>query len=444
MAVPMRSQRGRALAGKVRVPGDKSISHRAVIFGALASGVTEVRGLLLGEDVLSTAGAVEALGARIERGADVWRITGRGTGGLSEAAGALDFGNTGTGVRLMMGVLAGHPFPSRLVGDASLSRRPMGRVLEPLTLMGASVDDGRNQLPLTLRGSDDLVAIRYRLPVPSAQVKSAILLAGLHANGRTTVIEAEATRDHTERMLGYFGGEIEVVEAADGRHITVSGGAELAGRSVQVPGDPSSAAFATAAAVLVAGSEIVVEGVLAGPTRTGFYKTLKEMGADVELANPRMEGGEQVADIVARSGPLKGVTVPAERAPSMIDEYPMLACVAAAADGVTRMDGLAELRVKESDRLAATAEGLRRQGVGVAIEGDCLIVEGRGHKGVAGGGLVETEMDHRIAMAFLTLGLASDAPVRVDDVSMIATSFPQFFSLMGSLGATFVEDGPAA
>ena len=441
MARPMTAVSGSALTGGVRVPGDKSISHRALIFGAISRGETEIRGLLEGEDVLATAAALEAMGARIERGPDVWRVVGRGTGGLIAPREPIDFGNTGTGVRLMMGVIAGHDMRATLKGDESLSRRPMGRVLEPLVEMGLEVEGDRRQLPLTLNGSSSLVPISYRLPVASAQVKSAILLAGLLAPGRTSVIEPEATRDHTERMLAHFGGSVDVVDGANGRTITVAGDADLVGAPVAVPGDPSSAAFLVAAALLVPLSEICVENVLCNPTRTGFYETLREMGADVAFENRREQGGEPVADIRVRHSRLQGVTVLPERAPSMIDEYPMLACLASVAQGRTEMRGLAELRVKESDRLAATAAGLKAQGVPVEVGDDTLIVTGCGSELVSGGGRVATELDHRIAMSFLTLGLATRRPVEVDDVTMIATSFPEFFERMGELGVAFSAPG---
>jgi 3-phosphoshikimate 1-carboxyvinyltransferase len=434
-ATPLTTLRANALSGTVRVPGDKSISHRALMFGALATGRTRVRGLLEAEDVINTAHAVTALGAPATKTGEVWEVTGRGAGGLSQPAGALDFGNSGTGTRLMLGLIAGHPIEVSMVGDASLSRRPMGRVLKPLRQMGLEVVDDKETLPLTVRGTDQLVPMAYTLPVPSAQVKSAILLAGLHAMGETTVIEKEATRDHTERMLRYFGAEVRTEAGAGGTRITVKGDAELEGRDVTVPGDPSSAAFLIAAAVLVPGSDVTVEGVLVNPTRTGFYTTLREMGADVAFLNEREEGGEPIADIRARGSKLKGVTVPPERAPSMIDEYPVLAAIAATVDGVTRMEGLAELKVKESDRLAATAAGLIANGVDARVDGDALIV--RGGRTVKGGGTVTTHLDHRIAMAFLTLGLVSERPVTVDDARVIATSFPEFRGLMERLGARY-------
>lgn len=423
------------LKGTLRVPGDKSISHRALMFGALATGKTTIQGLLEAEDVLNTAKAVAALGAPATKSGATWTVLGRGTGGLKQPVGPIDFGNSGTGTRLMMGVIAGHDITVSMEGDASLSRRPMGRVLKPLRQMGLLTREDRDTLPLTVEGSSHLVPIEYVLPVPSAQVKSAILIAGLMAAGETTVVEKEPTRDHTERMLRYFGAKVET-ELRDGlTRITVHGDAELEGRDVVVPGDPSSAAFLICAALLVPGSDITVEGVLINETRTGLYTTLKDMGADVAFLNEREEGGEPIADIRARHSKLKGVHVPAARAPSMIDEYPVLAAVAGFATGETRMDGLAELKVKESDRLAATAAGLAANGVRATVEGDTLIVHGTGK--VAGGGTVATHLDHRIAMAFLTMGLASDAPVTVDDTAMIATSFPEFRGLMEHLGATY-------
>lgn len=403
------------------------------MFGALATGRTRISGLLQSEDVINTAKAVTALGAPATKSGDVWEVLGRGVGGLTQPSGPLDFGNSGTGTRLMMGVIAGHPITVALTGDASLSRRPMGRVLGPLRQMGLEVLEAKDTLPLTIRGTSDLVPIEYTLPVPSAQVKSAILIAGLAAAGETTVIEREPTRDHTERMLRYFGADVRSVQDSGLTRITVKGHAELEGREITVPGDPSSAAFIAAAALIVPGSEVTIEGVLVNPTRTGFYLTLQEMGGDVSFLNPREQGGEPVADIRVRASSLSGVRVPAERAPSMIDEYPILAVVAAFARGRTEMLGLAELKVKESDRLAATAAGLETNGVTAVVDGDSLIVEGRGE--VSGGGTVATHLDHRIAMAFLTMGLASRKAVSVDDGSMIATSFPEFRDVMTSLGA---------
>lgn len=418
------------------MPGDKSISHRSLMFGALATGTTRISGLLEAEDVINTARAVSALGAPAEKQGDTWVVKGRGVGGLTAPEGPLDFGNSGTGTRLMMGIVAAHDMTVTMQGDASLSKRPMSRVLKPLREMGLQTLQDGDRLPLTITGSSALVPIEYELPVPSAQVKSAILLAGLGTAGVTTVIEKEATRDHTERMLRYFGAEVVTQQQPHGQtRISVTGDAELTGRDVTVPSDPSSAAFLIAAALIVPGSDVTVEGVLINPTRTGLYETLRDMGAEIEFLNEREEGGEPVADIRARYGPLKGVAVPAERAPSMIDEYPVLAAIAGFAKGETRMEGLGELKVKESDRLAATAAGLIANGVVARVDGDKLIVEGTGS--VPGGGLVETHLDHRIAMAFLTMGLASDQPVGVDDTAMIATSFPQFRPLMESLGASY-------
>ena len=437
-AKPLSVMRASPLRGRVRLPGDKSISHRALIFGALATGTTRIRGLLEAEDVVNTARAVSALGAPAEKRGDVWEVKGRGPGGLGQPAEPLDFGNSGTGARLMMGVVAGHPITVQMTGDASLSRRPMRRVLGPLMQMGLQVlEPGKETLPLTLRGTSELIPIIYPLPVPSAQVKSAVLLTGLHAAGETTVIEHEATRDHTERMLRHFGADVRVIEKDGARHITVRGDAELSGRDILVPGDPSSAAFLVAAALIVPGSDVTIEGVLVNPTRTGLYMTLQEMGGDVALLNEREEGGEPIADIRVRASELKGVRVPAERAPSMIDEYPVLAAISAFAKGTTQMDGLAELKVKESDRLQATATGLAANGVRARIDGDSLIVEGE--QRMRGGGCVATHLDHRIAMAFLTAGLASEKPIAVDDTAMIATSFPEFRGLMETLGARYEE-----
>lgn len=435
---PLSSLKAGPLNGRVRVPGDKSISHRALIFGALATGTTRIRGLLEAEDVINTARAVSALGAPAEKRGDVWEVKGRGVGGLRQPDGPLDFGNSGTGTRLMMGVVAGHPITVTMTGDASLSRRPMGRVLAPLVEMGLEIlEAGKQTLPLTLRGTSELMPIVYRLPVPSAQVKSAVLIAGLHASGNTTVIEREATRDHTERMLRHFGAVVSTEAQGDETHITVTGDAELSGKDIVVPGDPSSAAFLAAAALIVPGSDVTIAGVLVNPTRTGLYTTLQEMGADITFENVREEGGEPVADIRVRTSRLKGVRVPAERAPSMIDEYPVLAAISAFAHGQTRMDGLAELKVKESDRLQATAAGLAANGAAVSVDGDTLTVTGSG--ALKGAGLVATHLDHRIAMAFLTAGLASEAPIAVDDATMIATSFPEFRPIMEGLGARFAE-----
>jgi 3-phosphoshikimate 1-carboxyvinyltransferase len=436
---PLTARRAGALKGRARVPGDKSISHRALIFGALTVGETRISGLLEGEDVINTANAMRALGAKVERtGAGTWRVHGVGVGGFRTPDGVLDFGNSATGCRLVMGAVAGCPISATFDGDASLRRRPMKRILDPLELIGAhaaSMTDGA-RLPITLAGARDPIPIVYRTPVASAQIKSAVLLAGLAAPGETTVIEAEASRDHTERLLKHFGAEVRVeAEGMQGRKITLHGEPELAPAAVVVPADPSSAAFPMVAASIVPSSEVTLTDVMTNPLRTGLIVTLREMGADIEALELRSAGGEQVADLRVRASPLRGVEVPAARAPSMIDEYPVLAVAASFAQGTTVMRGLKELRVKESDRLSAVANGLRANGVDVEIEGDDLIVHGKGR--AAGGGLVATQMDHRIAMAFLIMGLASETPVRVDDVSIIATSFPGFASLMRALGADF-------
>jgi 3-phosphoshikimate 1-carboxyvinyltransferase len=417
------------------------MSHRALMFGAIAIGETTIKGLLEAEDVVNTAKAMTALGAVAKRGADgMWRVQGVGVAGLQSPAQPLDFGNSGTGVRLALGALAGSPVRATFDGDASLRKRPMQRVLDPLAKMGARVlevaQDGR--LPLTLQGARDPMPIVYEPPVPSAQLKSAVLLAGLAAPGETTVIEAQATRDHTERMLKHFGAKLTSKPSGEhGRRITLQGQPELEPAPVAVPADPSSAAFPLVAALIVPESDVILEAVMTNPLRTGLYATLREMGAQIETLETRDDGGEEVADLRVRAGALKGVEVPAERAPSMIDEYPILAVAASFAEGVTRMQGLQELRVKESDRLAATADMLRANGVAVEIEGDDLIVHGQGQGKArpAGGGEVTTHMDHRIAMAALVLGLAADNPVRIDDSGFIATSFPGFVDLMRSMGA---------
>jgi 3-phosphoshikimate 1-carboxyvinyltransferase len=428
------------LGGRIRVPGDKSISHRALIFGALAVGETRITGLLEGEDVLATAEAMRRLGAEVKRtGEGAWTVRGVGVGGLREPALPLDFGNSGTGARLVMGLVAGHPITATFTGDASLSRRPMGRVITPLTQMGAAFaarEGGR--LPLTLTGARAPLPITYRLPVASAQVKSAVLLAGLNAPGITTVIEPEPTRDHTERMLRAFGAHVEVEALPKGGFaIHLTGEQELVPSPIIVPADPSSAAFPVVAALVVPGSEIVVEGVMMNPHRAGLYTTLIEMGGDIEVMNQRDEGGEPVADLRVRASALTGVEVPPERAASMIDEYPVLAVAASFANGNTIMRGIHELRVKESDRIAATAAGLRLNGIKVHETDDSMTVDGRaGH--VDGGGHVVTHMDHRIAMSFIVMGFGAQKPVTIDDASMIATSFPNFTNLMRGLGASLV------
>jgi 3-phosphoshikimate 1-carboxyvinyltransferase len=436
MKQPLTASPSAGLSGRIKLPGDKSISHRALILGALSTGMTRISGLLEADDVMATAKAVAALGAGLERENGVITVKGQGVGGLRPPKDALDFGNSGTGSRLMLGAVAGHEMEVEFTGDASLCRRPMGRVLAPLAAMGleTGADEETATLPLVVRGTRDLLPIVYDLPVPSAQVKSAVLLAGLHAPGRTTVVEPLATRDHTERMLSYFGAELKVEDRGMGaRAVTIVGDAELHGGNISVPGDPSSAAFIIAAALIAPNSDVVIEGVLLNPTRSGFLETLREMGADIELLDLRDEGGEPIGDLRVKTSALKAVDVPPGRAPSMIDEYPILACLAAFAEGETRMRGLSELKVKESDRLGATAAGLAACGVSARIEGDDLIVDGKGE--VRGDGIVDTLMDHRIAMAFLTLGLGARSPVKVDDISMIATSFPDFTRAMTKLGA---------
>jgi len=434
---PLAARRSGPLRGRVRVPGDKSISHRALIFGALTVGETRISGLLEGEDVSNTGKAMRALGATVERTGDgAWRAHGVGVGGFRQPHQVLDFGNSGTGCRLVMGAVAGCPVTATFDGDASLRKRPMKRILDPVALIGAHAVDlaEGGRLPITLAGARDPIPIVYRTPVPSAQIKSAVLLAGLAAPGETTVIEAEASRDHTERLLAHFGAEVKVeAEGVAGRKITLKGEPELTPAVVAVPADPSSAAFPMVAALLVPGSEVILTDVMTNPLRTGLITTLREMGADIETLDVRNDGGEAMADFRVRASALHGVEVPAARAPSMIDEYPVLAVAASFAEGTTIMRGLKELRVKESDRLAAVADGLRANGVAVEIDGDDLIVHGKGR--AAGGGTVATHMDHRIAMAFLVMGLASGKPVGIDDAAFIATSFPDFVPMMRALGA---------
>jgi 3-phosphoshikimate 1-carboxyvinyltransferase len=436
---PMEARSSGSLTGKVRVPGDKSISHRALILGALAVGETRISGLLEGEDVLNTAKAMRALGAKVERTGDfAWSVRGVGVAGFAQPDAPLDFGNSGTGCRLVMGAVAGCPITAVFDGDASLRSRPMRRVLDPLELMGARVGSGGQggRLPLTLSGARDPLPIVYRTPVASAQIKSAVLLAGLVAPGITTVIETEASRDHTELMLRHFGAQItSLPEGSHGRKIALTGQPELHGAEVVVPADPSSAAFPIVAALIVEGSDLVLSDVMTNPLRTGLFTTLREMGGSIEQSFARSDAGEPMAQLRVRASKLRGVEVPPERAPSMIDEYLVLAVAASFAEGTTIMRGLKELRVKESDRLEATAAMLRVNGVKVEISGDDLIVEGKGH--VPGDGLVATHMDHRIAMSALVMGLAADKPVRVDDTGFIATSFPDFIPMMRSIGAEF-------
>ncbi|UKJ73651.1 3-phosphoshikimate 1-carboxyvinyltransferase [Azospirillum brasilense] len=437
-AKPLRSSSTGALAGTIRVPGDKSISHRSLMLGAVAVGETVIHGLLEGEDVLNTAAAMRLLGAQAERGGDgVWRVRGVGLGGLGEPAQVLDMGNSGTAARLLMGLVASHPITCVFTGDASLNKRPMARVTGPLEQMGARfVGRSGGRLPLTVVGSDRTVPITYRLPVASAQVKSAIILCGLNTAGTTTVIEAEPTRDHTELMLRHFGATVTTERMEDGAlAVSVVGQPELTGREIVVPADPSSAAFPAVAALLRPGSGLLLPGVGMNPRRTGLYDTLVEMGADIAFENRRDEAGEPVADLRVKHGPLKGIVVPAHRAPSMIDEYPILAAAAACAEGTTVMLGLKELRVKESDRLAMVADGLTKCGVKVEVGADdSLTVYGTG-KPPQGGATVATAMDHRIAMSFLVLGMATSEPVQVDDGAFIDTSFPGFVALMNGVGA---------
>jgi 3-phosphoshikimate 1-carboxyvinyltransferase len=430
------------LNGRIAVPGDKSISHRALMFGALAIGETRITGLLTGEDVLRTAAAMRALGAEVIRDPDgTWRVAGRGIGGLTEPADVLDMGNSGTAARLLCGILASHDMFAVMTGDASLRGRPMRRVIDPLTATGARFASREGGLmPLAIEGARDALPLDYCVPVPSAQVKSAVLLAGLNAPGITRIEEPEATRDHSENMLRHFGASVRVDIAGSGRIIELRGQPELQAADVVVPGDPSSAAFPLVAALLVPGSLVTIPGVGLNPLRTGLLLCLEEMGAGVVVRNRRIEGGEPVGDLEVTASPLRGVDVPPGRAPSMIDEYPVLAVAAACAAGVTRLRGLKELRVKESDRLAATVALLSGNGARVEIEGDDMIIYGTGAP-PAGGGVVATHMDHRIAMSAIVLGLATTAPVTVDDAGFIDTSFPGFVALMNGLGAVI---GPAA
>jgi 3-phosphoshikimate 1-carboxyvinyltransferase len=443
-AQPMTARKSGPLTGRAEVPGDKSISHRALIFGAMAVGETRITGLLEGQDVLDTAKAMRAFGAEVTRHSEgAWSVHGVGVGGFSEPVDVIDCGNSGTGVRLIMGCMATTAMTATFTGDASLRKRPMGRVTDPLSLFGARAY-GRSggRLPMTVVGAASPVPVRYATPVASAQVKSAVLLAGLNAPGETVVIEREATRDHSERMLIGFGAQVHVEKTRDGNVITLTGQPELRPQTVAVPRDPSSAAFPVCAALVVEGSDIFVPGVSQNLTRNGLYLTLAEMGADIVFENPREEGGEPVADLRVRFGPMTGIEVPPERAPSMIDEYPILSVVAAFAEGKTVMRGVKELRVKESDRIDAMARGLEACGVRIEEDEDTLIVHGMGPGAVPGGATCATHLDHRIAMSFLILGLASKQPVSVDDASPITTSFPVFAPLMKALGASIAPDGP--
>lgn len=436
--IPMTSHKAGALTGTADIPGDKSVSHRALIFGALAVGETKVTGLLEGQDVLDTAKAMRAFGAEvIQNGPGNWTIHGVGVGGFCEPDDVIDCGNSGTGVRLIMGAMATTPISATFTGDASLRKRPMSRVTDPLSMFGTqTVGRSEGRLPMTVVGAADPIPVLYEVPVPSAQVKSAVLLAGLNAPGQTVVFEAEATRDHTERMLRGFGAELKVEASEHGNTITLDGQPELVPQSIAVPRDPSSAAFPVCAALIVEGSDVLVPGIGLNPTRAGLFETLREMGADLTFENEREEGGEPVADLRAKFSPeMKGIEVPPERAPSMIDEYPILSVVAANATGKTVMRGVKELRVKESDRIDAMARGLEACGVKVEEEEDLFVVHGNGPGSVAGGATCDSRLDHRIAMSFLICGMASEKPVSVDDAGPIATSFPIFEPLMEELGA---------
>jgi 3-phosphoshikimate 1-carboxyvinyltransferase len=444
--IPMTSHACGPLAGVAEVPGDKSISHRALILGAMAVGETRITGLLEGDDVLDTARAMRSFGADVARDADgTWRVQGVGVGGFAEPDHVIDCGNSGTGVRLIMGAMATTDITVTFTGDASLNGRPMARVTDPLALFGThAVGRAGGRLPMTLVGAADPVPVRYAVPVPSAQVKSAVLLAGLAAPGRTVVIEREATRDHTERMLAGFGAEITTEDTDEGRVITLTGQPELRPQTIAVPRDPSSAAFPVCAALVVPGSDVLVPGIGLNPTRAGLFTTLQEMGADLTFETLREEGGEPVADLRARYSPdMTGISVPPERAASMIDEYPVLSVVAANATGVTEMRGVKELRVKESDRIDAMARGLRAAGVAVEEGPDWWCVTGQGAGGVAGGITAASHLDHRIAMSFLILGMAARAPVSVDDGAPITTSFPIFEDLMAALGADLRREAAA-
>ncbi len=432
------AKKSSALTGRVRIPGDKSISHRALMLGGLAIGETMISGLLEGEDVLCTAQAMRQLGAKIEKGGDgLWRIFGTGIGGLHQPSDPLEMGNSGTSTRLLMGLVGGHNISAKFTGDASLSKRPMQRVMTPLEMMGANFEAKEGgRLPLTVRGCKDTLCIEYRLPVASAQVKSAILLAGLNARGATTVIEERPTRDHTENMLRAFGVDVKTEILEDGAHaITVIGHQQLQPGAIDVPSDPSSAAFPAVAAAINEGSDIRLPRIGMSERRNGLYLTLQEMGADITFEHERIEAGEKIADIVIKgSGPLKGIDVPPARVPDMIDEFPVLAMACACADGKTKMTGLAELRVKESDRLLMIANGLKACGVDLEMGEDSLTIHGTG-KPPKGGTAIETALDHRIAMSFLVLGTVTDEPVQIDDATPIATSFPNFVELMQELGS---------
>lgn len=440
--IPMMSSKSPALKGTAEVPGDKSISHRSLILGALSVGETRVSGLLEGQDVLDTGRAMQAFGAEVvNHGGGDWSVHGVGVGGFAEPENVIDCGNSGTGVRLIMGAMATCPITATFTGDASLNGRPMARITDPLALFGAqSFGRKGGRLPMTIIGADMPIPVRYATPVPSAQVKSAVLLAGLNTPGETVVIETEATRDHSERMLQGFGAELTVEETDEGRVITLVGQPELKAQDITVPRDPSSAAFPVCAALIVEGSDVLIPGIGLNPTRAGLFTTLRDMGAELAYENERVEGGEPVADLRAKfSDNMQGIEVPPERAASMIDEFPILSVVASFANGKTVMRGVKELRVKESDRIDAMARGLKACGVTVEETEDTMIVHGKGAGGVPGGGTCETFLDHRIAMSFMCLGMATIKPVKIDDGGPIATSFPIFETLMGDLGAQFVR-----
>lgn len=439
--IPMTSRKSGPLRGTAVIPGDKSVSHRSLILGALSVGETKITGLLEGQDVLDTGKAMAAFGAEVIRtGEQAWSVHGVGVGGFAEPEDVIDCGNAGTGVRLIMGAMATSPITATFTGDASLRSRPMGRITDPLALFGAqAVGRQKGLLPLTLVGAQNPVPVRYTSPHASAQIKSAVLLAGLNAPGETVLIEKEATRDHSERMLRGFGATIETVKTADGYEITLQGQPELRAQSIAVPRDPSSAAFPVCAALIVEGSEVVLPNIGLNPTRAGLLDTLVDMGADITFENRREEGGEPVADLRVKASSLTGIEVPPARAPSMIDEYPILSVVAAFASGKTVMRGIAELRVKECDRIDAMARGLEAMGVTIEEGPDFLIVHGM-NGAVQGGGTAKTFLDHRIAMSFLCMGMASAKPVSVDDGGAIATSFPVFERLMGDLGAQITRD----
>ena len=440
-ALPMTSHKSGPLRGQADVPGDKSISHRSLILGALSLGETRIQGLLEGDDVLDTGKAMQAFGAEvINHGGGSWSVHGVGVGGFAEPDHVIDCGNSGTGVRLIMGAMATSPIAATFTGDGSLNKRPMGRVTDPLALFGAqSYGRSEGRLPLTLIGAAQALPVRYEVPMPSAQVKSAVLLAGLNAPGQTVVIEKEATRDHTERMLVGFGAELTVEQTDAGRVITLTGQPELRPQDIIVPRDPSSAAFPVCAALIVEGSDVLLPNIGLNPTRAGLFYTLQEMGADLTFENMREEGGEPVADLRAKYSPdMQGIAVPPERAASMIDEYPILSVVASFAHGVTRMHGVKELRVKESDRIEAMATGLRAAGVTVQDGPDWWHVHGLGGA-VKGGALAATHLDHRIAMSFLILGMGAREGMSIDDGGPVATSFPIFEPLMAALGASIAR-----